>query len=148
LSENQNLDLRDIKQDQVIEKDFTLDPIGVAKIEENVSINLNNLFFDFDKAVLRPESFPELDRIVTLMSERPTMEIEISGHTDSAGPDQYNMSLSQRRANSVVQYLNGKKIDKARMNVVFFGESQPVDTNDTSEGRRRNRRVEFKILKI
>jgi outer membrane protein OmpA-like peptidoglycan-associated protein len=148
LSENQNLDLRDIKQDQVIEKDFTLDPIGVATIEENVSITLNNLFFDFDKAVLRPESFPELDRIVALMNEKPTMQIEISGHTDSAGPDKYNMGLSERRAKSVVQYLNGKKIEKSRMNVVFFGESMPVDTNDTSDGRRRNRRVEFKILKI
>lgn len=148
LSENQNLDLRGIERDQVIEKDFTLDPIGVATIEENVSITLNNLFFDFDKAVLRPESFPELDRIVSLMNEKPTMQIEISGHTDSAGPDQYNLGLSERRAKSVVQYLNGKKIDKSRMNVVFFGESKPVDSNDTTEGRRRNRRVEFKILKI
>jgi len=148
LSENQNLDLRDIKQDQVIEKDFTLDPIGVATIAENVSITLNNLFFDFDKAVLRPESFPELDRIVSLMEEKPTMEIEISGHTDSAGPDKYNMGLSERRAKSVVQYLNGKKIEKNRMNVVFFGETKPVDTNDTTDGRKRNRRVEFKILKI
>lgn len=148
LSENQNLDLRGIKEDQVIEKDFNLDPIGVATIAENVSITLNNLFFDFDKAVLRPESFPELDRIVTLMNEKPTMQIEISGHTDSAGPDQYNLGLSERRAKSVVQYLDGKKIDKSRMNVVFFGETQPVDTNDTPEGRKRNRRVEFKILKI
>ncbi|HEY5916002.1 MAG TPA: OmpA family protein [Chryseolinea sp.] len=148
LSENQNLDLRDIKQDQVIEKDFTLDPIQVATIGENVSITLNNLFFDFDKAVLKPESFPELDRIATMMSEKPTMQIEISGHTDSAGPDQYNMSLSERRAKSVVQYLGGKSVAKDRMTVVFFGESQPVETNDTPEGRKRNRRVEFKILKI
>ena len=109
LSENQNLDLRDIKQDQVIEKDFTLDPIQVATIEENVSITLNNLFFDFDKAVLKPESFPELDRIATMMKEKPTMQIEISGHTDSAGPDQYNLGLSERRAKSVVQYLGRKK---------------------------------------
>jgi OOP family OmpA-OmpF porin len=148
LSENQNLDLRDIKQDQVIEKDFTLDPIQVATIEENASITLNNLFFDFDKAVLRPESFPELDRIASMMREKPTMQIEISGHTDSAGPDQYNMNLSQRRANSVVQYLGEKNIGKDRMNVVFFGETNPIDTNDTAEGRKRNRRVEFKILKI
>ena len=76
------------------------------------------------------------------------MEIEISGHTDSAGPDKYNMGLSERRAKSVVQYLNGKKIEKNRMNVVFFGETKPVDTNDTTDGRKRNRRVEFKILKI
>ncbi len=148
LSENQNLDLRDITTDQTIEKDFDLDPIGVTTLEENVSIVLNNLFFDFDKAVLRPESFPELDRIATLMEEKPSMEIEISGHTDSAGPDQYNMNLSQKRANSVVQYLNEKSIGKERMTILFFGETTPVDTNDTAEGRKRNRRVEFKILKL
>ncbi len=148
LSENQNLDLRDITTDQTIEKDFDLDPIGVTTLEENVSIVLNNLFFDFDKAVLRPESFPELDRIATLMEEKPSMEIEISGHTDSAGPDQYNMNLSQKRANSVVQYLNDKNIGKERMTILFFGETTPVDTNDTAEGRKRNRRVEFKILKL
>ncbi|MBA4058201.1 MAG: hypothetical protein C0490_26025, partial [Marivirga sp.] len=148
LSENQNLDLRDIKTDQTIEKDFNLDPIGVTTLEENVSIVLNNLFFDFDKAVLRPESFPELDRIVTLMKEKPSMEIEVSGHTDASGPDQYNMNLSEKRANSVVQYLNDKSIDKERMTILFFGENNPVDSNDTAEGRKRNRRVEFKILKL
>lgn len=148
LSENQNLDLRDIKFDQTIEKDFNLDPIGVTTLEENVSIVLNNLFFDFDKAVLRPESFPELDRIVTLMKDKPSLEIEISGHTDSSGPDQYNMNLSEKRANSVVQYLNGKSIGKERMKVLFLGENKPIDSNDTAAGRKRNRRVEFKILKL
>lgn len=148
LSESQNLDLRDIKSDQTIEKDFNLDPIGVTTLEENVSITLNNLFFDFDKAVLRPESFPELDRIVTLMNEKPSMEIEISGHTDSSGPDQYNMNLSEKRANSVVQYLIDKSVTKERMTILFFGENNPVDSNDTAEGRKRNRRVEFKILKL
>jgi len=148
LSESQNLDLRDIKSDQVIEKDFNLDPIQVAALKENASIVLNNLFFDFDKATLRPESFPELNRIVTLMSERPSMQIEISGHTDTSGPEQYNMNLSQRRANSVVQYLNDKSITKERMAVLFFGENKPIESNETKEGRKRNRRVEFKILKL
>jgi outer membrane protein OmpA-like peptidoglycan-associated protein len=83
-----------------------------------------------------------------MMKEKSTMQIEISGHTDNAGPDEYNLNLSQRRANSVVQYLSQKSIGKDRMNVVFFGESKPVDTNDTVEGRKRNRRVEFKILKL
>lgn len=148
LSENQNLDLRDVKFDQTIEKDFNLDPIGVTALEANVSIVLNNLFFGFDKAVLRPESFPELDRMVTLMKEKESMQIEISGHTDSSGPDQYNMTLSQKRANSVVQYLSDKSIEKERMTILFFGENNPVDSNDTAEGRKRNRRVEFKILKL
>lgn len=148
LSENQNLDLRDIKADQVIEKDFNLDPIQVATLKENVSIVLNNLFFDFDKATLRPESFPELDRIVTLMTERPSMQIEISGHTDTSGPELYNMHLSERRANSVMQYLNDKSITKEHMTVLFFGENKPIDSNETKEGRKRNRRVEFKVLKL
>jgi outer membrane protein OmpA-like peptidoglycan-associated protein len=149
LSENQNLDLRNITADQVIaNNDFNLDAIRVATIQENASINLNNLFFDFDKAVLRPESFPELNRIVTLMEERLTLEIEIAGHTDATGPDAYNMGLSQRRATAVVQYLSGKDVPKARMKVVYFGETQPVESNDTPEGRKRNRRVEFKILKL
>lgn len=149
LSESQNLDLRDIKSDKVIEgNDFNLDPIQVAAVAENTSITLNNLFFDFDKAVLRPESFPELDRIVTLMTEKPTMQIEISGHTDNVGTDEYNMSLSQRRANAVVAYMKQKGMDSGRMTVQSFGESSPIDSNETAAGRKRNRRVEFKILKL
>jgi outer membrane protein OmpA-like peptidoglycan-associated protein len=148
MSESQNLDLRDIKNDQTIEKDFNLDPIGVARVEENASILLNNLFFDLEKATLRPESYPELNRIVTLMNEKPAMQIEIAGHTDATGPDEYNLNLSKRRANSVASYLSQKGVDTSRMNVVFFGESRPMESNDTREGRKRNRRVEFKILKV
>jgi outer membrane protein OmpA-like peptidoglycan-associated protein len=76
------------------------------------------------------------------------MQIEIAGHTDATGPDAYNMGLSQRRASSVVQYLSDKNVPKDRMKVVYFGETQPVESNDTPEGRKRNRRVEFKILKL
>lgn len=149
LSENQNLDLRNITSDKIIEgNDFNLDPIKVAALQENASIVLNNLFFDFDKAVLKPESFPELNRIVTLMGERKDMTIEIAGHTDSDGPELYNLRLSERRANAVVQYLLDKNIAKDRMTVLSFGESQPKESNETAEGRKRNRRVEFKILKL
>ena len=148
LSESQNLDLRDIKHDQTIERNFDLDPIGVAKVEENASILLNNLFFDLEKATLRPESYPELNRIVKLMGEKPNMTIEISGHTDSTGPEEYNLNLSKQRANSVASYLIGKGVDKSRMTVEYFGESKPMVPNDTREGRKKNRRVEFKILKV
>ncbi len=148
ISESQNLDLRDIKNDQTIEKDFNLDPIGVARVEANSSILLNNLFFDLEQATLRPESFPELDRIVSLMAEKPSMEIEIAGHTDVTGSDAYNLSLSRKRATAVSRYLINKGVDKARMNVLFFGESKPLESNETREGRKRNRRVEFKILKV
>jgi len=148
LSESQSLDLRDIKYDQTIERDFNLDPIGVARVQENATILLNNLFFDLEKATLRPESFPELNRIVSLMNEKPSMQIEIAGHTDNTGSDTYNLELSRQRANSVASYLVGKGIDKSRMNVEFFGETKPMISNETREGRKKNRRVEFKILKV
>jgi OOP family OmpA-OmpF porin len=148
LSESQNLDTRDIKADQVIDKDFNLDPIAVATIAENVTIVLNNVFFDFDKATLKSESFPELNRVVTLMTEKPNMQIEISGHTDTSGPEQYNLGLSERRAKAVVKYFSDKGIPKERMTALFFGETKPTESNDTKEGRQKNRRVEFKILKL
>jgi outer membrane protein OmpA-like peptidoglycan-associated protein len=149
ISESQNLDLRNIKADQTIDhKDFNLDPIQVATVQENVTINLNNVFFDFDKSVLKPESFPELDRIVTLMKEKSGMQIEITGHTDNVGPEKYNEGLSEKRARAVVKYLVGKEIAADRISTQYFGEAKPVDTNDTKDGRRRNRRVEFKILKM
>ncbi len=149
ISESQHLDLRDIIHDQTINLgDFALDPIQVAPVEEHITITLNNVFFDFDKAELRPESFPELNRISTLMHEKSGMQIEIAGHTDSTGPEEYNMQLSERRARAVVRYLTEKGVDASRIEVAFFGESKPVESNATIEGRRKNRRVEFKILKM
>jgi OmpA-OmpF porin, OOP family len=149
ISESQNLDLRNAKADQVIEhEDFNLQPIELATVQENVTIVLNNVFFDFDKAVLKPESFPELDRVVKLMNEKTTIQIEIAGHTDATGPDDYNLGLSERRAKSVIKYFSGKGIAADRLNVAFFGETKPVESNENKEGRRKNRRVEFKILKM
>jgi OOP family OmpA-OmpF porin len=149
ISESQNLDLRNIKADQVIDhEDFNLEPIKLAELKENVTINLNNIFFDFDKAVLKPESFPELDRVAELLKEKSGMQIEIAGHTDATGSDTYNLDLSKRRAQAVTKYLSGKGVDAKRLTASFFGESKPVDTNATKAGRKRNRRVEFKILKV
>jgi len=149
VSENQSLDLRNFTKDGVVEaRDIRLAPIGVAAIEKNATIVLNNIFFDFDKSVLKPESFPELNRIVSLMNERSAMNVEIAGHADATGPDEYNMDLSHRRANAVGTYLGEKGIAVDRVTVTYFGESNPIDTNATREGRRKNRRVEFKILKL
>lgn len=149
ISESQNLDLRDIKSDKVIEhSDFSLAPIGVATLKENVTITLNNVFFDFDKTTLKPESYPELNRIVELLSEQTGIQIELSGHTDAVGTEEYNLGLSNRRANAVRKYLLQKGVDSNRIVAVYFGEAKPVDTNETPEGRKKNRRVEFKILKM
>jgi OOP family OmpA-OmpF porin len=149
ISENKNLDLRNFKKDGVLsDQDVTLSPIEVAPIAEDTKIVLNNIFFDYFKDALKIESFPELDRIVTLMNEKPTMQVEISGHADATGPEDGNLRLSHRRANSVANYLKGKGISQERIAVTFFGETKPVDTNDTPEGRAKNRRVEFKIIKL
>ena len=107
---------------------------------------MNNIFFDFAKATLKEESFIELNRVVKLMNENPTMKLELSGHTDNVGSDDANLTLSQNRAGSVVAYLNSKGISSDRLVAMGYGESSPVATNDTEEGRELNRRVEFKIL--
>jgi len=149
ISTNQSLDLTAYTKDgDLLIPDITLAPIEVATIEADVSITLNNIFFDFDMAVLKPESFPELNRIVSLMNERPSMTVEIAGHTDATGPESYNLSLSERRAKAVSAYLAGKGIAVNRVETVFFGESKPIETNATREGRQKNRRVEFKIVKL
>ncbi|GCC51243.1 hypothetical protein SanaruYs_14640 [Chryseotalea sanaruensis] len=153
MSENQNLDLRDVKGDQVLDhQDFKLKPmqvetIAIVPIEENAKITLNNIFFDFDSHVLRENSKPELNRIVSMMKERNSMQVEIAGHTDSNGPDAYNLKLSQRRAKSVNEYLVSQGIQSSRIVVTFFGEDNPIADNKTKEGQRKNRRVEFKIVK-
>ncbi|HEY5690710.1 MAG TPA: OmpA family protein [Cyclobacteriaceae bacterium] len=149
ISSNQNLDLtKVIKEGEIKSQDMRLDPIELVKIEPDATIILNNIFFDFDMATLKAESFPELNRIVNLMNERPTLEVEISGHADATGPEEYNMGLSKRRAQSVVRYLTDKDIAEKRITVSYFGETKPIESNATKEGRRKNRRVEFKILKL
>ena len=149
ISSSQNLDLRNIAKGSTVQhKDITLDLIEIARIEPDATITLNNIFFAFNKATLKPESFPELDRIVDLMKKEKTMTVEISGHTDSTGPDDYNMWLSEWRANAVAKYLTQKSIKKNRVAVTFFGETKPTVSNDTKTGRDKNRRVEFKIIKM
>ena len=149
ISENQNLDLKEFKKDGVVSnKDIMLAPIELAAIEADASIVLNNIFFDFNKAVLKSESFPELNRIIDLMNQKSTMQVELAGHADATGPENYNLVLSEQRAKAVGKYLTGKGIAKERIAVVFYGESKPIDTNATPEGRKKNRRVEFKIVKL
>lgn len=156
LSRTQNLDLREVKKVQTLDQqnfvmtpqEKTLEDITVTPIEPAAKIVLNSIFFEFSKAVLKPESFPELDRLVKLLNEKPQMEVEVAGHTDTSGPDTFNMLLSQFRAQAVAKYLTGKGIAESRITVSFFGETKPAVSNDTREGRIKNRRVEFIILKL
>jgi outer membrane protein OmpA-like peptidoglycan-associated protein len=149
ISESQNLDLRNITSDVTLDhRDFNLQPIQVARIEENATITLNNIFFDFDRAILKAESYPELDRMIALMNERPAMQVEIAGHTCDIGDGNYNLGLSERRAKSVQKYIVSKGVDPSRVTVQFFGETKPAVENRDRETRRKNRRVEFKIVKL
>lgn len=142
LESSDNLDLTSVAEYKEINKDLELTPLKVGQ-----TVRLNNIFFDFAKATLRPESFPELDRLVDLLNKERKMNIEIEGHTDNVGSDEANLKLSSDRANSVMEYVISKGIATTRITARGFGESAPVTTNDTDEGRQFNRRVEFTIVK-
>jgi len=116
------------------------------KVKVGSKIILKNIFFDFDKTTLRPTSTAELDRLTKMLNDIPTLKIEISGHTDNIGSDEYNKNLSEGRAKTVVDYLIDKGIDRERLTFAGYGESQPIETNDTEEGRQMNRRTEFEVL--
>ena len=141
LFHSENLNIPDDAEAKKIKKDILL-----KKAEVGVKIVLNNIFFDFNKATLRPESVAELDRLNKLMNDTPTLKIEISGHTDNIGSASVNQKLSENRAKAVVDYLVDKGVAKDRLDYKGYGFTQPVATNDTEEGRQQNRRTEFKIM--
>nr|WP_255216602.1 OmpA family protein [Pseudenhygromyxa sp. WMMC2535] len=107
---------------------------------------LEGINFDTDKDIIKRDSKPILDAAVETLEKFPQVHIEISGHTDSRGGYEHNMDLSQRRAESVRNYLVEAGIDEARIETRGAGPNEPIDTNDTSEGRANNRRIEVKIL--
>ncbi|MBW2505736.1 MAG: OmpA family protein [Deltaproteobacteria bacterium] len=118
-------------------------PIAIPK---KVSITLL-VEFDFDKAVVKPTYHNDLEKVADFLKAYPNTSAELEGHTDSRGADEYNEKLSKRRAESVKNYLIQKfNIDAGRLSAVGYGESQPVDTNETAEGRQRNRRVVATIV--
>ncbi|MBK7181756.1 MAG: PD40 domain-containing protein [Bacteroidetes bacterium] len=141
LFHSENFDIPATAAFQEVTKDVELKNVAVGS-----KIILKNIFFDFDKATLRPESTNELERLTKLLQDVPTLKIEIGGHTDSKGADDYNKKLSDNRAKAVVTYLIGKGIAADRLTSAGYGEEQPIATNDTDEGRQMNRRTEFKIL--
>ena len=123
-------------------RDLYLQPIEVG-----LTVRLKNIYFDFDKTTLKEESFPELNRVVDFLKRNGSVEIEIAGHTDSKGTDEYNVNLSQGRSQSVVDYIASQGIDGYRLTAQGYGEGKPIDTNETDLGRANNRRVEFTVLK-
>lgn len=128
---------------QTIKKDIELKPI-----EKGAKIVINNIFFETGKATLSPQSNVELEKAVDLLKTNPTMTIEVGGHTDNVGDDAYNMKLSHDRSKSVREYLVKAGIASERVQAKGYGESNPIATNDTEDGRKANRRTEFVILEF
>ena len=148
LFHSENFDIPNTAAFQTVEKDIELKNLAVGS-----KIVLKNIFFDLDKATLRSESTAELNRLIKLMTDIPSLNIELGGHTDSRGSDQYNMQLSERRAKAVVDYLTNAGITGSRLKSAGYGETELVNkcsngVNCTNEQHQENRRTEFKVLSL
>lgn len=133
------------KTNTVIHTDFNLFPLQVDQV-----VRLDNIYYDLAKWNIRPDAAVELDKLVQTLSDNPTVKIELSSHTDCRGQDAYNMSLSEKRAKSAVEYLIKQGIAKDRLTYKGYGETKPVETCEctkcTEEQHQANRRTEFKVL--
>jgi OmpA-OmpF porin, OOP family len=125
-------------------KDVEVDSDGCPKVGETLMI-LEGVNFAFDSAAISPESEAILDKAVEALKNAPTIHVRVEGHTDSIGSEQYNLGLSQKRAEAVVNYLVGQGIEASRLEPAGYGESEPVASNATQEDRYRNRRVELEV---
>ena len=137
-----NFSLKDVKAtyDHPFLKNVPLQPIDTG-----ASIVLNNIFFPTNKYDLKPESEVELGKLISFLKNNPTVKIQLSGHTDNQGTPQSNILLSENRAKSVYNYLIAHGVDADRLTFKGYGQTRPVATNDTPEGRQLNRRTEMKI---
>lgn len=141
LGVSDNLDLTKVGKYEEIQRDLYLVPIEVGS-----TVRLNNIFFETGSAQLQEASYSELKRVAEFMKNNPTVKIELGGHTDNVGSDAANNKLSQDRVNSVMAYLKEQDVPEDRMVAKGYGKTKPVESNDTDEGRQKNRRVEFVIL--
>ena len=123
---------------------------GCPAISEEVTKTVNyaakNVYFATNSAKLLSKSYAPLDELAKVLNDNPSLKLKIDGHTDNTGAEDYNMSLSDKRAASVREYLVSKGVDGSRMESEGFGESMPVADNNTSAGRQQNRRVEMKVF--
>jgi len=137
-----NFNYSEVKDYQPIVLDIELE-----RANEGTTAILENIFFDVDKFDLKEKSVTELQKILRFMRENPRVRVEISGHTDNTGSAAHNNELSEQRARAVNQYLIDKGIDQSRLIPRGYGSSHPIASNDTEEGRQKNRRIQFKIIR-
>ncbi len=123
-----------------------LKDIPLYPIKEGEKSILRNIFFEFDSYELKPESIVELEKLIGFMNSNPDTRIQINGHTDNTGEPKYNMELSEKRAGSVAGFLIESGIDDYRIEYIGFGETIPVASNESEEGKAENRRTEFEII--
>ncbi|MEX1240138.1 MAG: OmpA family protein [Cyclobacteriaceae bacterium] len=121
--------------------------IDLEKAEEGTTAVLQNIFFDVDRFDLKEKSITELQKILRFLKENPLLRVEISGHTDNSGSDAHNVQLSQKRAQAVYEYLAANGIDSKRLTPKGYGSSQPLADNNSEEGRQKNRRIQFKLIR-
>ena len=123
--------------------------VDVVRQGDNITLNMpSNITFDFDSSTLKPQFTPVLDNVAQTLTQYNQTVVEVAGHTDSVGTDQYNQALSERRANSVAAYLGSHGVMQQRMITVGAGESRPIASNDTESGRAQNRRVEITLVPV
>jgi outer membrane protein OmpA-like peptidoglycan-associated protein len=133
------------KQAEEIERD--LEGATVERVGEGIKITFDSgILFDVDKAALRSEAQVNLEKLAAILNKYSDTNILIEGHTDSTGPDEYNLELSNKRAQSVAGYLSIKEVLTTRFTIMGYGEGQPIADNATVEGRQANRRVELAIM--
>ena len=133
------------KQAKEIEQE--VEGAEVNRVAEGIRLTFkSSLLFDIDKAALKPESKVSLEDLAVIFIKYPETDILIEGHTDSTGSEEHNLTLSRQRAQSVANYLAKQNVYPTRFTIMGYGESQPIATNDSEEGRARNRRVELGIV--
>lgn len=134
-----------VKQVHTVQQPATGSETSPQLADLQMVLEVSDILFEFDKWVIRESVVPELDQWADYLRNNPQVTAEIYGHADSIGPSDYNMNLSKKRAQAVVNYLNAKGVTADRLTAKGFGESQPAAPNSTSEGRQKNRRVELKL---
>ncbi len=133
--------------DQAEEIEQDIEGATVERIGEGIRITFDSgILFDVDKSDLRPASKENLTELARILNKYPDTDILIEGHTDSDGSEAHNMDLSERRSRSVAGYLVEYSVTAARMTITWYGETQPVASNETLEGKQQNRRVEVAIM--
>ena len=121
-------------------------PVIEKEVEEILKTAFDDLEFETGKDIIKEVSIPSLTELAEVLKKKATWGLQIAGHTDNVGDDQKNMILSKKRAEAVKNFMISQGIDATRFNVLFFGETMPIASNDTPEGRQKNRRVEMKII--